>query len=145
MWSLPLAILMALPFALLGAAVTLIIFRMPNDIYFQVSMLTLIGLSAKNAILITEFAIEGVRKENQSYREAAIHAAKVRFRPIVMTSLAFILGAVPLATASGAGANSQHSVGYGIIGGMIGSTCLSTLFVPLFFIVVMNFSRKDKR
>lgn len=143
MWALPLAILMALPFALLGAACTLLIFRMPNDIYFQVSMLTLIGLSAKNAILITEFAIEGVRKENKSYKEAAIEAARVRFRPIIMTSVAFILGAIPLATASGAGANSQHSVGYGIIGGMIGSTCFATLFVPLFFIVVMNWSKKE--
>lgn len=143
MWALPLAILMALPFALLGAALTLLIFRMPNDIYFQVSMLTLIGLSAKNAILITEFAIEGVRQENQSYRDAAIHAARVRFRPIIMTSIAFILGAIPLATAAGAGANSQHSVGYGIIGGMLGSTCFATLFVPLFFIVVMNWSHKE--
>ncbi len=144
MWALPLAIMMALPFALLGAALTLIIFNKPNDIYFQVSMLTLIGLSAKNAILITEFAIEGVRKENMSYKDAALHAAKVRFRPIIMTSIAFILGAVPLATATGAGANSQHSVGYGIIGGMIGSTCFATLFVPLFFIVVMNFSKKEE-
>ncbi|MEN9946332.1 MAG: hypothetical protein RLZZ293_718 [Pseudomonadota bacterium] len=144
MWSLPLAILMALPFALLGAALTLLIFHMPNNIYFQVSMLTLIGLSAKNAILIIEFAIEAVRNEGKSYREAAIHAASVRFRPIVMTSLAFILGAIPLATATGAGANSQHSVGYGIIGGMLGSTCIATLFVPLFFILVMNWSKKPK-
>jgi multidrug efflux pump len=106
-------------------------------------MLTLIGLSAKNAILIVEFAIEGVRNENQSYRQAALHAAKVRFRPIIMTSLAFILGAVPLATATGAGANSQHSVGYGIIGGMIGSTCFATLFVPLFFVLVMNLAKKE--
>ena len=145
MWALPLAILMALPFALLGAALTLMVFRMPNDIYFQVSMLTLIGLSAKNAILVTEFAIEGVRFENQSYRDAALHAARVRFRPIIMTSIAFILGAVPLATAAGAGANSQHSVGYGIIGGMIGSTCFSTLFVPLFFVLVMRMSKKEEK
>lgn len=143
MWVLPLAIMMALPFALLGAALTLLIFRMENNIYFQVSMLTLIGLSAKNAILIVEFAIESVRQENMGYREAALHAAKVRFRPIVMTSLAFILGAIPLATATGAGANSQHSVGFGIIGGMIGSTCFATLFVPLFFVLMMNLSKKD--
>lgn len=143
MWALPMAIMMALPFALLGAALTLLIFRMENNIYFQVSMLTLIGLSAKNAILIIEFAIEAVRNENMSYRTAAIHAAKVRFRPIIMTSIAFILGAIPLATASGAGANSQHSVGYGIIGGMLGSTLIATCFVPLFFIVVMNLSKKE--
>lgn len=145
MWSLPLAIMMALPFALLGAAITLIIFHKPNDIYFQVSMLTLIGLSAKNAILITEFAIDGVRKENMPFREAALHAAKIRFRPIVMTSIAFILGAVPLVLADGAGANSQHSVGLGIIGGMIGSTCIATLFVPVFFVLLMNMSSKKKR
>jgi multidrug efflux pump len=145
MWSLPLAIMMALPFALLGAALTLIIFHKPNDIYFQVSMLTLIGLSAKNAILITEFAIDGVRKENMPFREAALHAAKIRFRPIVMTSIAFILGAVPLVMADGAGANSQHSVGLGIIGGMIGSTCIATLFVPVFFVILMNMSARKKR
>ena len=143
LWALPLAIMMALPFALLGAAITLLIFNKPNDIYFQVSMLTLIGLSAKNAILITEFAIDGVRGEGMTYREAALHAARIRFRPIIMTSIAFILGAVPLVTATGAGANSQHSVGLGIIGGMIGSTCIATLFVPLFFITVMNFSKKE--
>lgn len=144
MWVLPIAIMMALPFALFGAGLTLLVFRMVNDIYFQVSLLTLIGLSAKNAILIVEFAIEAVRNEAKSYREAAIHAAQVRFRPIIMTSIAFILGAVPLATAAGAGANSQHSVGFGIIGGMIGSTCIATLFVPLFFIIVMNWSKKQE-
>lgn len=144
MWALPVAIMMGLPFALFGAALTLVIFHMQNDIYFQVSLLTLIGLSAKNAILIVEFAIEAVREENMSYRDAAIHAARVRFRPIIMTSIAFILGAVPLATASGAGANSQHSVGFGIIGGMLGSTCIATLFVPLFFIIVMNWSKKQE-
>lgn len=144
LWTLPLAILMALPFALLGAAITLLIFHKPNDIYFQVSMLTLIGLSAKNAILITEFAIDGVRLEGMTYKEAALHAARIRFRPIIMTSIAFILGAVPLVTATGAGANSQHSVGLGIIGGMLGSTCIATLFVPLFFITVMNLSKKQE-
>jgi hydrophobe/amphiphile efflux-1 (HAE1) family protein len=144
LWALPLAIMMALPFALLGAAITLLIFNKPNDIYFQVSMLTLIGLSAKNAILITEFAIDAVRLHGMTYREAALHAARIRFRPIIMTSIAFILGAVPLVTATGAGANSQHSVGLGIIGGMIGSTCIATLFVPLFFITVMSFSKHQE-
>jgi multidrug efflux pump subunit AcrB len=80
-----------------------------------------------------------------SYREAAINAARVRFRPIIMTSIAFILGAVPLATASGAGANSQHSVGFGIIGGMIGSTCIATLFIPAFFVICMNMSKKESK
>jgi multidrug efflux pump len=143
LWSLPLAVLMGLPFALLAAGVTLLLFGKPNDIYFQVSLLTLVGLSAKNAILIIEFAIDGVRKEGLSYREAALHAARLRFRPIIMTSIAFILGAVPLVTASGAGANSQHSVGLGIIGGMLGSTCIATLFVPMFFVLVMNWSKRS--
>jgi multidrug efflux pump subunit AcrB len=144
MWSLPIAIVMALPFALFGAAFVLLVFRMPNDLYFQVSLLTLIGLSAKNAILIVEFAIEGVRKEGMSFRDAAIHAARLRFRPIVMTSIAFILGAVPLVTAAGAGAHAQNSVGAGIVGGMLGSTCVAVLFVPMFFVVVMGMSQKEK-
>lgn len=144
LWSLPIAVVMGLPFALLGAALMLLIFRKPNDIYFQVSLLTLIGLSAKNAILIVEFAIEGVRQDALSFRDAALHAARLRFRPIIMTSIAFILGALPLVTAGGAGTNSQHSVGLGIIGGMLGSTCISTLFIPGFFVLVMNFSKKSK-
>ncbi len=143
LWSLPVAVLMGLPFALLAAGITLIIFGKPNDIYFQVSLLTLVGLSAKNAILIIEFAIDGVKKEGMSYRDAALHAARLRFRPIIMTSIAFILGAVPLVTATGAGANSQHSVGLGIIGGMLGSTCIATLFIPMFFVLVMNWSKRD--
>lgn len=144
MWVLPAAVIMALPFALLGAALMLIILRKSDDIYFQISLLTLIGLSAKNAILILEFAIEAVKLHGMTFREAAIHAASVRFRPIVMTSIAFIFGALPLAFATGAGANSQHSVGTGIIGGMLGSTCLATLFVPLFFVLAMEFSDKHK-
>ncbi|MBM4200558.1 MAG: hydrophobe/amphiphile efflux-1 family RND transporter, partial [Gammaproteobacteria bacterium] len=144
MWSLPIAIVMALPFALFGAAFVLLVFQKPNDLYFQVSLLTLIGLSAKNAILIVEFAIEAVRNEGMSYRDAAIHAAKLRFRPIVMTSIAFILGAVPLVTATGAGAHAQNSVGAGIVGGMLGSTCVAVLFVPMFFVVMMGWSGKNK-
>jgi multidrug efflux pump len=145
LWTLPLAVIVSLPFALLGAALMLIVLQKPNDIYFQISLLTLIGLSAKNAILILEFAIEGVRIHSLPFRDAALHAAEVRFRPIVMTSIAFVFGAVPLAFASGAGANSQHSVGTGIIGGMLGSTCLATLFVPMFFVIAMRISdRKNK-
>ena len=145
MWVLPVAIVMGLPFALFGAATVLMVFQKPNDIYFQVSLLTLIGLSAKNAILIVEFAIDAVRKEGMSYRDAAIHAAKLRFRPIVMTSIAFILGAVPLVTANGAGAHAQNSVGAGIIGGMLGSTCVAVLFVPMFFMVMMGLSSHNKK
>ena len=141
MWGLPLAVLMAIPFALLGAVTMLFLTNRPNDIFFQVSLITLIGLSAKNAILITEFALDAMKKDGMSAVDAAIHAAELRFRPIVMTSLAFILGALPLALASGAGANSQHSVGTGIIGGMLGSTFIATFFVPLFFVLVMKFSK----
>ena len=142
MWSLPFAVLMAIPFALLGAIVMLFLTGRPNDIFFQVSLITLIGLSAKNAILITEFALESMKKEGMNVVDAAIHAAELRFRPIVMTSLAFILGALPLALASGAGANSQHSVGTGIIGGMLGSTFIATFFVPLFFVMVMSIGKR---
>ena len=143
MWVLPVAIVMALPFALFGAAAVLLVFQKPNDIYFQVSLLTLIGLSAKNAILIVEFAIESVERDGMSVRDAAIHAASLRFRPIVMTSIAFILGAVPLVTAAGAGAHAQNSVGAGIIGGMLGSTCVAVLFVPMFFVIMMGLAHKE--
>lgn len=145
LWGLPLAIIMSIPFALFGAAIMLLIYGRPNDIFFQVSLITLIGLSAKNAILIVEFALEGYRHGGMTIREAAVEGARLRFRPIIMTSLAFILGAMPLVLANGAGANSQHSVGTGIVGGMLGSTFLAILFVPLFFVTLMKFStRKEK-
>ena len=144
MWVLPIVVVMGLPFALMGAAAVLLGYKMPNDLYFQVSLLTLIGLSAKNAILIVEFAIEAVEKEKMSFREAAIHAAQLRFRPIVMTSTAFILGAVPLVTNTGPGAHAEHSVGAGIVGGMLGSTCIAVMFIPMFFTVMMQFSKKHK-
>ncbi|MCC2625386.1 MAG: hydrophobe/amphiphile efflux family transporter [Burkholderiales bacterium] len=145
LWGLPFSILMAMPFSLFGAAIALLLSGRPNDIFFQVSLITLIGLSAKNAILIVEFALEGIKEHNMSPRDAALEGARLRFRPIVMTSLAFILGALPLALANGAGANSQHSVGTGIIGGMIGSTFLATLFVPLFFTSIMNWRLKSQK
>ena len=140
MWTLPIVVVMGMPFSLFGAAAVLLMYKMPNDTYFQVSLLTLIGLSAKNAILIVEFAIDAVKKEGMNYRDAALHAAKLRFRPIVMTSIAFILGAVPLVTCNGAGAHAQHSVGAGIIGGMLGSTCVAVMFIPMFFAVMMRLS-----
>ncbi len=137
-WSLPFVVILALPCALFGAMLALLIFSEPNNIYFRISMLALIGLSAKNVILIVEAAYDKLRYENYTPKEAALYAADIRFRPIIMTSLAFIFGAVPLVLASGAGANAQHSVGTGIIGGMLGSTFLATLCTPLFFELMMR-------
>lgn len=138
LWLLPAVVILALPCALLGSALALLIFQKPNDLYFQISLLALIGLSAKNVILIVEFALARARTQKVSFQEAAIYAANVRFRPIIMTSLAFIFGSISLVIATGAGANAQHSVGTGILGGMLGSTCLAILFVPLFFVLAMR-------
>ncbi len=140
-WSLPFAVMLSIPFALLGAVLAVLLRGLANDIYFQVGLITLIGLSAKNAILIVEFAAENVRA-GMKVVDAAIHAARQRFRPIVMTSLAFILGVLPLAISSGAGANARHSIGTGVIGGMLFSTLIATFFVPSLFRWV---SRRDER
>ncbi len=131
-WTLPFGVLMAVPFAIFGALVAILLRGMDNDIYFQIGLITLIALAAKNAILIIEFAVLK-RKEGLSVYDAAISAARMRIRPIVMTSLAFILGCVPLAVASGASANSRHSIGTGVIGGMLGATLIAVFFIPLFF------------
>ncbi|MNL00815.1 Efflux pump membrane transporter BepE [compost metagenome] len=142
-WSLPVSVLLSVPYAMLGAILANYLRGLANDVYFQVALVTLIGLSAKNAILIVEFAVE-LMHEGKSLREASLDAARLRFRPIVMTSLAFIFGALPLAIASGAGAASRHSLGTGIIGGMIASTFLATFFIPMFFLWVMSFGERKK-
>jgi multidrug efflux pump len=134
-WSLPLAVLTAVPFALFGAIVAISLRGLENDLYFQIGLITLIGLAAKNAILIVEFAALRHR-EGLSIFDAAMEAARLRFRPIVMTSLCFILGVMPLAVSTGAGAASRHSIGTGVIGGMVGATALAIIFVPLFFRLV---------
>lgn len=139
-WSAPFAILLAVPFGVFGAFLAIALKHMPNDVYFQIGLVTLIALSAKNAILIVEFAIQK-HKEGLPIPEAALEAAKLRFRAILMTSLTFIFGVLPLVTASGAGAASRHSVGVGVMGGMIAATTLALFFVPLFFRLVYREKR----
>jgi HAE1 family hydrophobic/amphiphilic exporter-1/multidrug efflux pump len=134
-WLLPISVLLAVPFAVFGALAFVALRGMENDIYFQIGLIVLIGLSAKNAILIVEFAHRGVQ-EGMAPIEAAKEAARLRFRPIVMTSLAFVLGVVPLVAATGAGAAARQSMGTGVFGGMIVATFVATVFVPLFFVFV---------
>jgi HAE1 family hydrophobic/amphiphilic exporter-1/multidrug efflux pump len=131
-WSLPLAVIMAVPFAMMGALATVFARGMPNDIYFQIGLVVLIGLASKNAILIVEFAAQKYA-EGMNVVDAALEAARLRFRPIVMTSLAFILGVSPLALSTGAGAAARQSMGTGVVGGMLAATFIAILFVPLFF------------
>ena len=140
-WSLPLAVLTAVPFGVFGAFAATWMRDLSNDVYFQVALVTLIGLASKNAILIVEFAVESWRG-GRSLDAAAMHASRLRFRPIVMTSLAFILGVVPLAISTGAGANSRHAIGTAVIGGMLAATCIATLFIPFFFKAIMTISLK---
>ena len=144
MWRLPLVVLMGMPFALIGSGLMLLARQQPNDLYFQISLITLLGLSAKNIILLIEFALLKLR-HGATPKEAILHALELRFRPIVMTSVTFIMGALPLVFASGAGANAEHSVGTGIIGGMLGSVILGTLVTPSYFVLIMrNYNaRKD--
>ncbi|RYE50890.1 MAG: hydrophobe/amphiphile efflux-1 family RND transporter, partial [Rhizobiaceae bacterium] len=134
-WSLPIAVLTAVPFALFGAILAIYLRGIENDLYFQIGLITLIGLAAKNAILIVEFAADRHR-DGLSIFDAAMESAKLRFRPIIMTSLCFILGVMPLAISTGAGSASRHSIGTGVIGGMIAATALAIIFVPLFFRLV---------
>jgi multidrug efflux pump len=131
-WALPLAVIMAVPFAMTGALLAVLFRGMPNDIYFQIGLITLIGLAAKNAILIVEFASQKM-EEGMPVGQAALEAARLRFRPIVMTSMAFVLGIVPLVIATGAGAAARQSMGTGVFGGMIIATFIATIFIPLFF------------
>ena len=131
-WSLPIAVVMAVPFALMGALTAIWVRGMPNDIYFQIGLVVLIGLASKNAILIVEFAAQKYA-EGMSAAQAAVEAARLRLRPIIMTSLAFVLGVFPLVKATGAGAGARQSMGTGVFGGMLAATFIATLFIPLFF------------
>ena len=140
-WSIPLSVILVVPLGVLGALAAATSFGMSNDVYFQVGLLTTIGLSAKNAILIVEFARE-LQAQGRSVIEAAIEAAHMRLRPIVMTSLAFGLGVLPLALARGAGSASQHAIGIGVLGGVLSATFLAIFLIPMFYVVV---SEKLKR
>ncbi|MEO6327120.1 MAG: efflux RND transporter permease subunit, partial [Thermoanaerobaculia bacterium] len=138
-WSIPLVVVFGVPFSLLGALLAIFFRGLSNDVYFQIGLVTLIGLEAKNAILMVEFANAAAQK-GTPLLEAALQAAKLRFRPILMTSLAFILGVMPLALASGAGAASRNSIGTGVVGGMVLVTALGVFFIPLLFLLVRGFS-----
>lgn len=140
-WMIPWAIVLVVPFALLGAELSIWLRGLQNDIYFQIGIITLVGLSAKNAILMVEFALQKI-EEGYTLMDATIEGAKIRFRPIIMTSFAFIAGTLPLALSSGAGANSRHIIGTTVVGGMVTLTAIGILFVPLFFYLIMKLKEK---
>jgi multidrug efflux pump len=140
-WSLPLGVILTVPFALFGAFLAVWLRGIDNDIFFQIGLLTLIALAAKNAILITEFAVLK-RREGLSIVDAAVEASRLRLRPILMTSFAFVLGCMPLAAATGASAGSRHSIGTGVIGGMLGATLIAIFFIPVFFVLLERFSER---
>lgn len=147
-WSIPFSVMLVVPLGVLGAILAATLRGLENDVYFQVGLLTTIGLSAKNAILIVEFAKE-LYDKGMGLGEAVVEAARLRLRPILMTSLAFILGVLPLVISSGAGASSRNAIGTGVMGGMISATVLAIFFVPLFFVLVMRYftqqSNKEER
>jgi multidrug efflux pump len=143
-WSIPLAVILVVPLGVLGVLLATLLRGYANDVYFQVGLITIIGLSAKNAILIIEFA-KDLQAQGKSVIESALAAAHLRFRPIVMTSMAFILGVLPLALAGGAGSASQRAIGTGVIGGMVVGTFLAVFFVPIFFVVVRSIFKGSAR
>jgi len=134
-WSIPIAVMLVIPLGLAGAALAVMMRGLANDIFFQIGLVTTMGLSAKNAILIVEFA-EQAERAGKSAVEAALEAARIRLRPIVMTSLAFIFGVLPLCIATGPGAQSRIEIGTAVIGGMIAATALAIFYIPLFFVLV---------
>jgi multidrug efflux pump len=134
-WSIPVAVLLVVPLGMLGMLTFCKLSGTPNDIYFKIGLVTVIGLAAKNAILIVEFAVDG-QANGQTLYDAVLSAGKLRLRPILMTSMAFILGVFPLLVSSGAGAASRHEIGTGVIGGMVFATFLGVLFIPVFYVVV---------
>ncbi|MDO9145312.1 efflux RND transporter permease subunit [Rhodoferax sp.] len=143
-WTIPLAVILVVPLGVLGVIVATLLRAYSNDVYFQVGLITIIGLSAKNAILIIEFA-KDLQAQGKSVVAAALEAAHLRFRPIVMTSMAFTLGVLPLAIATGAGSASQRAIGTGVIGGILTGTALAVVFVPIFFVVIRNLFKDSVR
>ena len=144
-WSIPFSVMLVVPLGVIGALLAATFRGLTNDVYFQVGLLTTIGLSAKNAILIVEFARDLMDKEGKGLIEATLDAVRMRLRPILMTSLAFILGVMPLVISTGAGSGAQNAVGTGVMGGMVTATVLAIFFVPVFFVVVRRrFSRKNE-
>ncbi|MDN5370944.1 MAG: multidrug efflux pump, partial [Shewanella sp.] len=143
-WSVPIAVILVVPLGVIGALLAMNGRGLSNDVFFQVGLLTTVGLATKNAILIVEFAKEFYEK-GAGLIEATLHAVRVRIRPILMTSLAFGLGVVPLTVSTGAGSGSQHAIGTGVLGGMMSSTFLGIFFIPVFFVVVERlFSKREK-
>ena len=143
-WAIPLSVMLVIPLGLIGAVLAVGLRGMPNDVFFKVGMITVIGLSAKNAILIIEFAKQ-LREQGMTLIDAAVEASRLRLRPILMTSLAFALGVLPLMLASGASAETQHAIGTGVFGGMVTATLLAVFFVPVFFVFVLGFQERLPR
>jgi multidrug efflux pump len=140
-WSIPVAVLLVIPLGLIGAVLAVTLRGLQNDVYLQVGLITTMGLTAKNAILMNEFA-ERAEKEGKRVIDAAIEAARIRLRPILMTSFAFIFGVMPLAISTGAGANSRAAIGTAVIGGMLTATLLAVFYIPLFFVLVRRTVRE---
>jgi multidrug efflux pump len=143
-WTIPLAVVLVVPLGVLGVLLATLLRGYANDVYFQVGLITIIGLSAKNAILIIEFA-KDLQAQGKGVIESALAAAHLRFRPIIMTSMAFTLGVLPLALSSGAGSASQRAIGTGVIGGIVTGTTLAVVFVPIFFVVVRSLFKDSAR
>src|SRR5690606_6074506 len=143
-WAIPLSVMLAVPLGVLGAVLLTTLKGMPNDVYFQVGIVTVIGLAAKNAILIVEFAKDAYAR-GATFVDATLEAARLRFRPILMTSFAFVLRVVPLATSTGAGAASHNAVGLGVLGAMLAATPFAVLMVPTFFVVILKLFQTNPR
>jgi multidrug efflux pump len=143
-WSIPFAVILVVPIGILGALLAVMLRDLPNDVYFKVGLIVIIGLAAKNAILIIQFARD-LQDRGHDIMEATLEACRLRFRPILMTSIAFMFGVLPLAISTGAGANSRHALGTGVMGGMIAATVLAVFLIPVFFVVVRKIFPGHKR